>query len=126
MLTVKHKVVVLSIFRCYDVVVDVNEGQIPFYDCLLCRKNLDKFCLTVSVCLDVGTDFLGVGEIDVTVDALCESGVAYFVVSYCDDFYVGERFCCHDFVGSQGIGQPQRVVCFPDFGGKIISTVNAV
>ena len=76
--------------------------------------------------LNVGTDFLGVGEVHVTVDALCESGVAYFVVSYCDDFYVGECFCCHDCVGLQGINQPQRAVCFPDFGGKIISTRNAV
>lgn len=55
----------------------------------------------------------------------------YFLVG----FYVVVNFgCCgfhidcviHFFLANQGIVQPQRVVCFPDFGGKITATRRAV
>lgn len=56
---------------------------------------------------------------------------SYLVVSFkvvvnfgCCGFYIDCKV--HFVIGNQGIGQPQRVVCFPDFGGKIISTRNAV
>ena len=92
----------------------------PFAIAFSAGRTLYEFSLTVAVCLDVGTDFLGVGEVHISVDALCESGVAYFVVSDCDDFHACERIVlCHFCLGSQGINQPQRAVCFPDFGGKI-------
>lgn len=42
----------------------------------------------------------------------------------CRGFYIDCKV--HFVIGNQGIGQPQRVVCFPDFGGKIISPRNAV
>ena len=63
MLTVKNKIVVLCAFCCDCVVVDVNESDVSVNDGDFCRKDLDEFCLTVAVCLDVGTDFLGVGEV---------------------------------------------------------------
>lgn len=49
----------------------------------------------------------------------------YVVVNFgCCGFYID--CIIHLFLANQGIVQPQRVVCFPDFGGKITATRRAV